>query len=116
MAKSKKSDALPRTRRPAAAGVPAARHNKLGGGDRSEGAQSGPLLTLALPRQRIFSVSGRDHCQPGSGVVLPRSPEKALELLDRWMADESDYEERTWPELKKALEQDRVSNRPLFPE
>ena len=45
---------------------------------------------------------------------MPRSPEKALELLDRWMADESDYEERTWPELKKALDQDRVSNRPLF--
>jgi hypothetical protein len=29
---------------------------------------------------------------------------------------ESDYEERTWPELKKALDEDRVSNRPLFPE
>jgi hypothetical protein len=92
------------------------RNKKHGVGDAAEGGQSGPLLSLALPRHRIFNVSERDRCQPSSGVVLPQYPEKALELLDRWMADESDYEERTWPELKKALDQDRVSNRPLFPE
>src|SRR5437879_11624854 len=98
---SRESNALPRTRRPAA-GPSAARNRKLGAGDQAEGGQARPLLSLVLPRHRIFSVSDKDCGQPGSGVVLPRAPEKALELLDQWMADESDYEERTWPELKKA--------------
>jgi hypothetical protein len=28
---------------------------------------------------------------------------RAIALLDEWMADESGYDESTWPDLKKAL-------------
>lgn len=43
---------------------------------------------------------------------------KIIQLLDEWMADESGYDEETWPELKKALnrERDNVSARRLFDE
>ena len=39
---------------------------------------------------------------------------KALQLLDKWLKDESGYDEETWPWLKKALERDRLSARRLF--
>jgi hypothetical protein len=42
--------------------------------------------------------------------------ERAIRLLDEWMADESGYDEETWPELKAALDRDRLSSRRLFDE
>ncbi len=39
----------------------------------------------------------------------------ARQLLQEWLADESGYDEETWPVLKQALEQNRTSsNRRLF--
>jgi len=46
--------------------------------------------------------------------VLPKSQEKALALIEKWAADESGYEEKTWPELQQSLDKDRLSDRPLF--
>jgi len=40
----------------------------------------------------------------------------AIRLLDEWMADESGYDEETWPELKAALDRDRLSSRRPFDE
>ncbi|GEM_PF-3133315 len=42
--------------------------------------------------------------------------EKAICLLDEWMADDSGYDKETWIELKAALnrERDNVSARRLF--
>jgi len=40
--------------------------------------------------------------------------EAALRLLGEWMADESGYDEETWPLLKKAIEEDRLSERKRF--
>mgnify|MGYP001603953169 CR=1 FL=1 len=37
-------------------------------------------------------------------------------LLQSWLDDESGYDEETWPWLKKALEEDRLSSRRLFRE
>jgi hypothetical protein len=31
----------------------------------------------------------------------------AMRLLDEWMADDSGYDEETWPELKEALDRNR---------
>ena len=31
----------------------------------------------------------------------------AIKLLEEWMADESGYDEETWPELEKALDRNR---------
>lgn len=35
-------------------------------------------------------------------------------LIESWLKDESGYDEETWPWLKKALEEDRLSSRRLF--
>jgi len=43
-----------------------------------------------------------------------RRNEAVIRLLDEWMADESGYDEATWPALKKALNRNRDSHRPLF--
>ena len=45
--------------------------------------------------------------------ICPQSP-SAIELLDKWLEDESGYDEETWPELKAALDRDRPSRRRLF--
>jgi excisionase family DNA binding protein len=42
--------------------------------------------------------------------------ERAIQLLDEWMADESGHDEEYWPKLKAVLEQDHLSSRPLFDE
>src|SRR5436190_1371202 len=41
------------------------------------------------------------------GIIGGESPEKIIALLDSWLKDESGYDERTWPILKKALERNR---------
>jgi hypothetical protein len=38
----------------------------------------------------------------------------AVQLLDEWLVDESGYDEETWPQLKAALERDRLSYRNRF--
>jgi hypothetical protein len=47
------------------------------------------------------------------GPSIEKSKE-AIESLDEWLADESGYDEETWPELKAALERNRLSDRKLF--
>lgn len=44
--------------------------------------------------------------------------DKVIQLLDEWMADDSGYDEETWPQLKEALDRERdlVSARRLFDE
>lgn len=47
---------------------------------------------------------------------LRRRNDAVMRLLDEWMADESGYDEETWPLLKEALnqERERVGARKLF--
>ena len=33
-----------------------------------------------------------------------------IALLDQWLADETGYDEETWPELKQALDRDRLTD------
>lgn len=42
--------------------------------------------------------------------------ERFRNLLDEWMADDSGYDEEAWPELKDALDRDRLGYRKLFPQ
>ena len=39
---------------------------------------------------------------------------KAQQLLAAWLADESGYDEATWPNLKQNLEANRSGHRKLF--
>lgn len=39
---------------------------------------------------------------------------KLVKLLDIWLADETGYDERMWPRLKKSIEENRLSARKRF--
>lgn len=45
-----------------------------------------------------------------------RRAEVVRQVLSAWLADESGYDERVWPEVKRGLEENRTSSRPLFRE
>lgn len=38
----------------------------------------------------------------------------AIEVIMRWAADESGYEEEVWPIMKKIIEENRLSDRKRF--
>lgn len=40
--------------------------------------------------------------------------QKLFKLLNKWLADESGYDERVWPILKKAIEENRAPTRRRF--
>jgi hypothetical protein len=40
--------------------------------------------------------------------------EIAIRLLQTWLADESDYDEKAWTLVKKTIEENRLSNRKRF--
>jgi hypothetical protein len=46
--------------------------------------------------------------------VQQQKNESAIELLDEWLADESGYDERVWPTVKKLLEENRLADRSRF--
>jgi hypothetical protein len=50
----------------------------------------------------------------GDLAIQRKKNQKALALLREWLADESGYDERTWPILKKAIEENRLSSRKRF--
>lgn len=71
------------------------------------------LATLRQFRQKI---------PPAAPAVIDAEQAKknqaAIDLLDSWMADEDedpDEHQRAWDFLKTALDEDRLSDRPLFP-
>jgi hypothetical protein len=57
------------------------------------------------------AIAELDQLKPKSAKAA-----KAIALFKSWLADESGYDEETWPKLKKALnqERDRVGARRLF--
>ncbi|MDZ7957240.1 MAG: hypothetical protein RMY34_04945 [Aulosira sp. DedQUE10] len=70
------------------------------------------LETLRQFRQKIPSDA--------SSVVDVEQAQKnqaAIKLLDSWMSDDEDASEhqQAWNFLKTALDEDRLSDRPLFP-
>ncbi len=47
-------------------------------------------------------------------AVQQAKNEAAIRLVREWMADESGYDEKTWPIAKKAIEENRLSPRRRF--
>ena len=47
-------------------------------------------------------------------LVQPRARQKAIDLIDGWLNDDSGYDEQSWPELKTELDRDRLAGRRLF--
>jgi hypothetical protein len=61
-------------------------------------------LGEALPAQYDFSV------------LIPPGNQAALDLVESWLSDNSDYDSETWPGLREGLEAHRLSARSLFGE
>jgi len=64
------------------------------------------------PQEQILrSIAAIDGLEPAS----PKAA-KVLSLLRSWLADESGYDEETWPRFRKALVQERArrGSRRLF--
>jgi hypothetical protein len=55
------------------------------------------------------------HAEDSSNSQLAKRA-ACIELLNQWLADESGYDEETWPKFKSLLEENRTSNRSLFNE
>lgn len=70
--------------------------------------QWGHLLEIL----RIF----RQSVTTKSGTEAPPVNQAALDLLRSWREEGDEVEQReTWEFLKQSLDEDRLSNRPLFP-
>lgn len=64
----------------------------------------------------IAPASGRTTV-PSQAVTAHPTREKVaglIGLLDEWLADESGYDERTWPVVKRAIDENRPSTRKRF--
>lgn len=79
-------------------------------------AQAGgrPKRSRSKATQRADIAAGLERLD----ALKPRSADAAslIGLLRSWLADESGYDEETWPKLKRALERERrrVGARKLF--
>lgn len=69
-----------------------------------------------MPHEMESDSSEPRHPLPLPAAVAPVASYgmDVKALLDDWLADESGYDEQTWPELKASLDRDRPSSRRLF--
>jgi len=51
---------------------------------------------------------------PAATTRQPSKSRQAIALLDEWLNDHSGYDAQVWPQLKQALDEDRLSDRKLF--
>ncbi len=65
---------------------------------------------MANEQQHMGAAEGAE-----SGTMAQTTQNAAaIRLLHQWLEDESGYDERVWPQLKEAIEQDRLSERKRF--
>jgi hypothetical protein len=86
----------------------------LGKGDRtimkklsssSKTTRHGPARSRAKAQQKAAIAATLESLD----ALKPETPKAAgvLALLRSWLSDESGYDERTWPKLSKALDEER---------
>jgi hypothetical protein len=71
------------------------------------------------PSRRLKEPTGNGKAKlsdslPPINPSLPAKTRRLMKLIKSWLDDESGYDEETWPWLKKALEEDRLSARRQF--
>ena len=75
--------------------------------------QAGAAAQGKVARSR--NRPGRSEPKRGSAEPIKRyplpDPKKAISLIDKWLADESGHDERTWPVVQELLEENRLSER-----
>lgn len=81
--------------------------------------QLGGPAKLVVSEEVGFLAKEQQHIEPARGIesegmAQAAQNEAAIRLLHQWLADESGYDERVWPRLKEAIEEDRLSYRKRF--
>jgi hypothetical protein len=56
----------------------------------------------------------REDVRTDAASARKEKNEAVIRLLDEWLADESGYDEQTWPALKAGIEENRLSSRRRF--
>ena len=79
-------------------------------GGPSKSVVSEEVSFLGKETQHIEATEG---IEPGRMAQAAQN-EAAIRLLHQWLEDESGYDERVWPGLKDAIEEDRLSSRKRF--
>jgi hypothetical protein len=69
--------------------------------------QSTNAVSAPLPRLSSQSLEQ-------STKVAPKENASVIALLNRWMADTSGYDQEFWPEIERAIEENRSSYRKRF--
>jgi hypothetical protein len=70
--------------------------------------QQGGAAVVDLEQHRRKRQAERD------GDRLSDRARAAIRLVEGWLADESGYDEATWPKIERGLEEHRLSDRRLF--
>ena len=73
--------------------------------------------TTTVPKTFDFEASdppSEREVPPSIRLPESRDNSAALKLLDEWMADDSGYDEKVWPEVKQLIEENRLSDRMRF--
>ena len=68
-----------------------------------------------LQTLRQFRAQFTPTPQPVLDPEQAQKNQAAIALLQSWQAEETQTDSQTWDYLKTALDQDRLSDRPLFP-
>jgi hypothetical protein len=63
-----------------------------------------------VPSAQVTDISPQRRKVPARG----KRNAAAIALLEEWLADESGYDEATWPTLKEEIEKSRTSTRKRF--
>lgn len=68
------------------------------------------LVALRQARQKIPTST-----ESGIDAEQAAKNQAAIDLLDSWLSEDASEDQQTWKFLKTALDEDRLSDRPLFP-
>jgi hypothetical protein len=71
------------------------------------------VASPAATRLPVYDALASSYFATPVESRLSKSHE-AIALLDEWLNDGSEYDAQAWPQLKKALDEDRLSDRKLF--
>ena len=65
-----------------------------------------PFVRHGTEQERIEVAA---ESSDAASAIQRKKNEAAIRLLEEWMADESGYDEETWPIVQKAMEENRSS-------
>ena len=74
-------------------------------------------MTIQELERQLLQLSQTDRQHLATVLNTPSDPKNLENLFQSWEEQDDDEEEQkeTWEYLRRVLDEDRLSNRPLFP-